>query len=281
MLKRSRRRVVIAVLVLALLAIFGWCLSLPVSTGPAAGVAFDPPPGKPLTTQPVHTSSLRIATFNIDSGRGTDGVVDLERTARSLQHIDFIGMNEVRGGDAIGGVPIQPRELAARLNMPYLFAPAEHRFGSDTFGNAVFTNLPVKHWQRIVLPSAPFKAMRNYVLTDVDWHGTTIHFLTTHTDWKSGGVEQRQTVIDMFHNLPEPAVLMGDLNAPQHDPQIVRLLATKGVEEAINAILGPEPGRVDWIFLRGFTTVDAGRVDIGASDHPAYWAQVKLRQENR
>jgi hypothetical protein len=59
------------------------------------------------------------------------------------------------------------------------------------------------------------------------------------------------------------------------------LLATRGVEEAVNLILGPEPGRVDWIFLRGLTTVDAGRVDIGASDHPAYWAQVRLRSEIR
>ncbi|HSV13628.1 MAG TPA: endonuclease/exonuclease/phosphatase family protein [Tepidisphaeraceae bacterium] len=276
MLKRPRRLALLVLIPLIVIAAVAWWVTLPVSTGPAEGSSF---PGI-AATQPVVPSTLRIATFNIDGGRGTDGVVDLERTARSLQRIDFVGLNEVHN-DLFGSQQNQAASLAAPLHTPGLFVPSERRLGRETFGNAVFTRLPVKHWQRIVLPSGPFKAPRNYLLTDVDWHGVTVHFLTTHTDWKSGGAEQRQIVADAFLNLPEPAVLMGDLNAPQHDPLIERLLASKGVEEAIDAILGPEPGRVDWIFLRGLTALDAGRVDIGASDHPAYWAQVRLRSEIR
>jgi endonuclease/exonuclease/phosphatase family metal-dependent hydrolase len=256
-----------------ILAIVGWCVWLPTSAGPAEGSSFDGPTPKSSAAN----NSLRLATFNIDSGRGTDDVVDLKRTAASLQHIDFIGLNEVRGGDIIGGQPIQTMQIAEFLGLQYLFAPAERRFSGDGFGNAVLTNLPVERWQRVVLPSRRFKALRNYVLTDAGWSGRTVHFLTTHTDWKPGGYEQREQVIKTFLALPEPAVLMGDLNAPQHDPQIERLLTTPNVEEAIDTVLGPEPGRVDWIFVRGFKTLDAGRVDIGASDHPAYWAQVQLK----
>lgn len=274
--RRSRRRILLFVaLAIAVIATAIWWFSIPVSAGPAEGSAFI----GAATTRPS-ARTLRIGTFNIDSGRGTDGVVNLGRTAASLQRLDFIALNEVRAQDVFGGGPAQATELAERLKLPYLFAPAERRFGREHFGNALFTHLPVTHWKRVVLPSLRFKACRNYVLTDVDWNGSAIHFLTTHTDWKKGGAEQLRIVIDEFLHLPEPAVLMGDLNAPLSDPQIKQLLARPGVEEAIATVFSgiPAPGRVDWIFLRGLQTIDAGIVEnTGASDHPAYWAEVKLQ----
>jgi endonuclease/exonuclease/phosphatase family metal-dependent hydrolase len=241
------------------------------STGPAQGTEFS----GFASTQPSGPF-LRIGTFNIDGGQGTDGRVDLDRTASCMQQLNFIGMNEVHG--FVFGTPQnQAFPLSQALHMPYLYVPAEKQWGRGTFGNAVFSDLPIKSWQRVELPSEPFRAKRNYLLTDADWHGKDIYFLTTHTDWKSGGAEQLRIVRDTFLKLPEPAVLMGDLNTPASDPLIAELEKTPGVEEAIGKILDQIPGRVDWIFLRGLTTLDAGQVDLKASDHPAYWAQVKLR----
>jgi endonuclease/exonuclease/phosphatase family metal-dependent hydrolase len=161
--------------------------------------------------------------------------------------------------------------------MPCLYVPAERQWGRETFGNAVFSDLPITQWQRVALPSEPFRAKRNYLLTDAVWNGKPIHFVTTHTDWKSGGEEQFSIVRDVFLHLPEPAILMGDLNTPQSNPLISDLQKTPGVEEAVGQVLDKIPGRVDWIFLRGLKTVDAGEVDLKASDHPAYWAQVRLK----
>jgi endonuclease/exonuclease/phosphatase family metal-dependent hydrolase len=257
---------------LVVAAAAGWWLSLPTSAGSAEGSAFV---GTAAASAPAGRT-LRIGTFNIDGGRGSDGLLDLNRTARSLQRLDFIGLNEVHA-DFFHPPHTQAEELAEKFRLPYLFAPAEQRLGRATFGNAVFTDLPVTRWQRISIPRFRHETPRNYVLTDVTFNGRAVHFLTTHVDWKPGGDEQRELILKIFLALPEPALLMGDLNAPQHDAQIERLLATPGVEEAITTILGPEPGRVDWIFLRGIKTLDAGRVDIGASDHPAYWAQVQLK----
>ena len=243
----------------------------PVTTGPAEGWAFI---GQP-PTQPSGPY-LRIATFNIDGGQGLDGKVDLERTARCMQNIDFAAMNEVHGCKW-GEPQNQAISLARLLHMPYLYVPSERQWGHETFGNAVFSNLKILHWERKVLPSRPFKALRNYLLTDADWHGHTLHIITTHSDWKAGGVEQFEIVRDLFLRLPSPVILMGDLNTPASSPLISELAKSRGVEEAIGKILDPIPGRVDWIFLRGLTTVDAGQVDIKASDHPAYWASVKIR----
>jgi len=243
------------------------------STGPAEGVSFSG-----LSTTQPSSHGLRIGAFNIDGGHGTDDILDLDRTARCLPQLDFIGLEEVHG-QLFGEPRNQAKALAAKLRLAYLWAPAERRWWHESFGNADFTDLPVKQWHRIVLPSAPFHALRNYVLTDVDWHGTTVRFVTTHVDFKNGGDEQLQMVSDVFLNLPEPAVFMGDLNHTIRHRLIKNLLDHPGVQEAISSFLGPTPpGRVDWIFVRGLKTVDAGIVDIGASDHPAYWAEVTLRE---
>ncbi len=258
---------------LLLLLVFSavlWSAGHHVSTGPAQGSALNGPPA----TAPVGRY-LRLGTFNIDGGQGLDEKINLDRTASCLQKLDFIGLNEVHG--FFSGNPInQAQAIAGKLHLPYLYVPAERQWWHDSFGNAIFTDLPVQHWQRFVLPNKPFAANRNYLLTDVTWGGTPLHFITTHTDWKEGGSEQFEIVTQAFLHLPAPAVLMGDLNTPNSDPKIQKLLATPGVEESINAIFGPQPGRVDWIFLRGLKTIDAGIVDIKASDHPAYWAQVAL-----
>ena len=260
----------------ALLAVAGVVYAFgdhPVPTGPAEGSTFEGVPA----TRPSGSRYLMLGTFNIDSGQGLDGKTDLARTASCMQKLDFIGMNEVHG--FLWGQPKnQAIELSQYLELPYLYVPVEKRWGQETFGNAVFSNLPITHWQRIVLPSKPGMSLRNYLLTDATWHGKTLHILTTHTDWKEGGTEQFQIVRDVFLKLPEPAILMGDLNSPASSPLIQQLKQTPGVEEAIDQILEKIPGRVDWIFLRGLRTHDAGQVDAKASDHPAYWASVELKK---
>ncbi len=274
-LKISPRRLLIAALFLLIFSAIAWFILLPTSAGPAEGTNLL----GSLTAHPA-SPSLRIATFNIDGGVGADSRLDLDRTSRCLQRIDFIALNEVHG-NLFGQPHNQAEDLAEIWHLPYLYVPAERRLGHDTFGNAIFTDLPVEHWSRVVLPSRLLKARRNYLLTDVRWHDKTLHIITTHTDWKTGGEEQLQIVSDLFQSLPEPAILMGDLNSTSaHSLQIQQLLSNPHVEEAIISFLGPQPpGRVDWIFLRGLTATDAGVVDISASDHPAYWAQVELKKD--
>ena len=270
-MKISRRKFLIAGL-LSVAPLTVLALGYPThSTGPASGDQYVGTSGyKPMS------GDLRLGTFNIDGGHGTDDRLDLARTASCLQRLDFIGMEEVHGF-----LSTQPEnqaiELSHLLKLPYLWAPAERQWWHDSFGNADFTLLPVTHWQRVVLPSEWNRARRNYVLTDVTWNGRPLHVITTHTDWKTGGAEQLRIVIDTFLHQPTPAVLMGDLNTPARDPQIQSLLKTPGVEEAIETILElKKSGRVDYIFLRGLHAVDAGEVDLGASDHPAYWAAARL-----
>lgn len=240
-------------------------------TGPASGESFTGTVGYPRLSK-----DLRLGTFNIDGGHGTDGKLDLARTARCMQRLDFVGMEEVHGF-LFTHDPNEAVTLSHLLKLKYLWAPSERQWWHYSFGNADFTDLPVITWSRIPLPSHWNRALRNYVLTVVRWNGLPVHIITTHTDWKTGGTEQLRLVINQFMQQPQPAVLMGDLNTPEHDPQIQKLMHTPGVVEAVQKILGPTyPGRVDYIFLRGLRAVDAGEVNIGASDHPAFWAAANL-----
>ncbi len=257
------------VLIVALIAVGGiaWA-GRARSTGPAVGGGLVGPPA----TAPAG-DDLMLGTFNIDGGQGTDEKVDLARTAKSLQHLDVIGMQEVHGDG--GSPPDQARPLGELLHLPHLFVPAERRWDHDSFGNAFFADLPVTRWQRVVLPTTAFHAKRNYLLADLTWHGRPLHVIATHVDFKGNGDDQLARVFRAFLEQPTPAVLLGDLNHPASSPQIKALIATPGVEESIGRVIEPVPGRVDWIFVRGLHTVDAGKVDLGASDHPAYWAHVR------
>ena len=87
--------------------------------------------------------------------------------------------------------------------------------------------------------------------------------------------QQLREVIDLYLALPEPAILLGDLNSEAADPEIRRLLAAPGVIDAVGQKLGSgAPPRIDWIFVRGLRVLDAGLRDDGASDHPLAWAEV-------
>jgi endonuclease/exonuclease/phosphatase family metal-dependent hydrolase len=270
---KPRSKIIAGVLMIVIVAITIALVGQVHSTGPAEGTSF-------IGTSATQPSGpyLRIGTFNIDGGQGLDEKTDLKRTASCMQKLNFIGMNEVHGF-MFFNPPNQAIILGQFLNLPYLYVPSERRWGHDSFGNAAFSDLKILHWQRVVLPSEPFHARRNYLLTDAQWNGKTVHFVTTHTDWKTGGEAQFKIVRDVFLNLPTPAVLMGDLNTTIKNPNglIPDLEKRPGVEEAVSKIIESPPGRLDWIFLRGLTTVDAGEVDLKASDHPAYWAAVKLK----
>src|SRR4051794_30424056 len=79
------------------------------------------------TTQPVpvapttRPARLRLATFNIHSGVGSDGRFDLRRTADVLRDRDLICLNEVRGAGPWWDN--QARTLAQMLDRTEFFAP--------------------------------------------------------------------------------------------------------------------------------------------------------------
>jgi endonuclease/exonuclease/phosphatase family metal-dependent hydrolase len=217
-----------------------------------------------------------VARFNIHSCRDADGNFDPERTAEALRGFDLIGLNEVRGGWQWQR-PDQAQLLGRRLDLPWLFAPTEWRWWRDDFGNGLLCRYEVARWQRQPLTGTRHKGHRNRLLAEVRHHQATIHVIVTHLDRVQDRAAQLKEVTDEFLALPEPALLMGDLNTPRADPCLARVLTTPGVCDLVGESIARDSSRrIDWILARGLRSLRGGLIDTGASDHPLVWAEVEV-----
>ena len=187
-----------------------------------------------------------------------------------------MGLNEVRGG-WLWRRGNQAQLLGEKLEMPFLFAPTERRWGAEHFGNGMLCSLPVKNWLRIPLPGLDKKRLRNMLLACVEFGGRDVHVLITHVDNFGDRQSQLRTVIALFLALDEPAILMGDLNTQADDEQLQNLLATEGVRDVAADLVWPNGcGKIDWIITRGFKTFGAEVRETDASDHPVLSAELQV-----
>ena len=256
-----------------------WAVSRRVTVIPVSGRGFQTDTAVSLV--PKH--KLRIGTFNIHRCKGDDGLSDLPRVAKLLQGLDVVGLNEVAGNN-LWRRESQAEMLGKQLNLSWLFSPVQTRLLDGDFGNGALTNLPVRSWQKINLPyNGNHNSARAALLIILETGERPIHLLVAHLDHRDKqtpgreGHKQLDTVMSLFLSLAEPAILMGDFNAYADDPLIKELQATPGVVDAIAAsATDDQPGRVDWIFLRGMRCLDAKVMPNEASDHPIVWADVEI-----
>jgi endonuclease/exonuclease/phosphatase family metal-dependent hydrolase len=219
--------------------------------------------------------TIRVGSFNIHGGRGADGRLDLERTAGLLRGLDLVCLNEVRG-PGVDRSPDQAQTLGEMLGLSHLFAPTEIRWWQPSLGNGLLAAMPSTAWQTVPLPGTQGKGYRNYVLAEFAAAGPSVHILATHIDRRADRESQLAIVFDVFLGLPEPALLVGDLNSTVADPQIAWLLTQPGVLDCVGGALSQDPpDRVDWILGRGIRVIDAGMHATDASDHPCVWAEVE------
>jgi len=272
---RSRRshwrhlRWLIPLLLAAAVGLWGY---IPSPTGPAAGTVLYGN-GIRSTTRPT----LRVATFNIHSGKNVAGQFNLEKTAAVLKGFDLIALNEVRGKAILQDVD-QAQVLGEKLSMQWLFAPTENRWWHESFGNGVLSAVSVLDWRRVPLTGSFGRGKRNVIVLRVMLQGKVVNVLITHIDRGSDHKKQLQAVLQEFVNVAEPAVLMGDLNGEANDPSVTPILKAPGVKDAVGSVLGANvpADRIDWIFTKGLKTIGAGVEKNDASDHPMVWAELKL-----
>jgi endonuclease/exonuclease/phosphatase family metal-dependent hydrolase len=275
---RWHRPALLLSVLIALTWLYGY-LRFPTGSDSGVGVSGTLPTTRPAATPGV----FRVATFNMHSGVGEDDVFNLDRTTSSVRDTDICGLNEV-DGSYFGPPTNQAQELADRTGHAWLFAPTQRRYWREDFGNGFLTRLPVQNWVRIPLPTAPKRSgWRNMVILRVDFGGTLVPVIVTHIDRESDHDNQVRMVARLFDSLQSPALLLADLNASQHNPEVSALLALPGVHDCLadGGLNIDAEGRIDWIIARGFHTLRSGQIQgtaIGerASDHPLYWADVRI-----
>lgn len=172
-------------------------------------------------------SRLRAVTWNLHHGVGTDGRLDLGRTARVLRGLDpdLAGLQEVdRGFDARSQRRDQAGELADALGLHLLWAPAIRRRGQGSggtdgeYGVALLTRAPAD-----LVDVVPMELPGHEPRVVLQARVGALTVLVTHLDFGSRSVRRRQA--ERVAGLPVtgPAVLLADLNARPQAPELAPL----------------------------------------------------------
>jgi endonuclease/exonuclease/phosphatase family metal-dependent hydrolase len=180
---------------------------------------------------------VRVATYNIHHGVGLDGRLDLDRIARVLdrERPDLVGLQEVdRHFAPRSGHADQGQWLADRLGMAVVFGanmdldPPEPGRPRRGYGSAVLSRYPVEAPAHRLLVRAAGTEQRGVVSVRVSVSGRPVAFCTTHLEHKSRGVRRRQVgeILEQLADGPASAVVVGDLNAAAHSPEVRALLGT-------------------------------------------------------
>lgn len=230
--------------------------------------------GTPRLSRRLTDDIVTVASFNIHSGKGTDGQTDLQRIQDLIAGCDVAALYEVRNSLFEDN---QAAQLSHKVYREAWFAATERHWYHEHFGNAVLSRVAVSEVQRLPLPGTRGKAFRNAVLAYVPWRERTLKILAVHIDREQDRERQLRLVTQLFLALEAPAILMGDLNTAIDDPLLQAVLHKPGVTSPLHDAKGDAVpmGNIDWVFAKGLVTIDADLFVTEASDHPAL--RVKLR----
>ena len=229
---------------------------------------------------------MRVVSYNIHHGVGTDGRVDLERTAATLAATgaDIVGLQEVdrhfgvRSGfvDQAGWLGA-PRGRPGGAGPPLARAPPAAAGPRRQYGNAVLAVPEILGWRNILLPRPPATEQRGLLEALVLLDGVPVRFLVTHLQNRSQSarVAQADAIRAVVDGLPAPVVLTGDLNARAGSREVRRLTA---VLDDAWAVAGRGRGgtfpatsprtRIDYVLMSpDLRATAAVVVDSRASDH--------------
>lgn len=251
---------------------------------------------------------LRVASYNIAAGAGTDRVFDPERTAQALRALDadVIGLQEV---DVHWGARSEWRdlatELARALDMHAYFAPVysldplEEGDPRREFGVAVLsrhrivsaenheiTRLSTQTPNPVPAPAPGFGEVV------VRAHGVPVHVYVTHLDYRGDPSVRQAQVADTRRIMAEDCdrhgrcprrILVGDLNATPDAPELAPLWQdlTDAAPPA-GAMTYPAQApvkRIDYVTVSDGVLVRGATVaDTLASDHRPIAADLLVRR---
>lgn len=269
-----------------------------------AGAYADPPAG-------AASVPLRVVSYNIHAGAGTDNVFDLDRQAALLRSLDadVIGLQEVDvHWGARSGWRDLATELGERLGMRVFFAPI---YSLDPLS----PDAPRREYGVAVLSRYPILAAENHDITRLSTQeanpapapapgfpevrirvrGVPVHVYTTHLDYRADPSVRAAQVADTLRILDEDCdahgrcprqILTGDFNAVRSAPELAPLWerltdasAAAGADAPTYPALNPRT-RIDYV------TASPGSVDVKgvtvpetlASDHRPVVADLSLRR---
>lgn len=155
-------------------------------------------------------AALRVASYNIHAGVGTDGRFNPHRLIEVLLQLDadIIGLQEVVSVGTDGFALLD--ELAQECSMQAVAGPTMMR-GDALYGNALLSRLPLTSVARLDLSVAGYEPRGALAVTIAGKAAAT--FVVTHLGLKrSERTIQLTKLLAWMSAMSTPIVLLGDLN---------------------------------------------------------------------
>jgi endonuclease/exonuclease/phosphatase family metal-dependent hydrolase len=227
------------------------------------------------------TPTLRVLTYNVHHGEGTDGKLDLERIAKVITATkpDLVALQEIdQKAKRTGGVD-QAATLGKLTGLHVEFGKAID-FQGGAYGLAVLSRFPLKSPRVHPLPGKKGQEARIVFETQIEPGAgrPPVRFLNTHFQHDDAATRAGQAakVNELFAKADGPVILAGDLNAtPESEPMTAlskQWTPATPFDRGLKTIPADVPrSQIDYVLFRpagGFKAADAKVLEEKvASDH--------------
>lgn len=233
--------------------------------------------------------TLRVLTYNIHHGEGTDGKLDLPRIAGvvTAARADVVLLQEVDNNTTRTKKVDQAAELAKLTGLRGEFGKAIDLQGGG-YGLAILSRFPLAAVKTVPLPGKAGQEARVVMRATVTPAGRPpLTVLTTHLQHDDGPTREMQVakINELFAPAAGPHVLGGDLNATPASPPIRALeqhwsFATPPGGKGLLTIPADVPRQqIDYVLFRpaGAVRVVGAKVidEPVASDHRPVLAELE------
>lgn len=222
--------------------------------------------------------TLRVLSYNVHHGEGTDGKADLRRLAKLIRDADpdLVALQEVdHKAKRTGGVD-QTAELARLTGLYGTFGKAIDFQGGE-YGQAILSRFPLGATTIHKLPGDPKAEQRIAFELRVMVRDRELSFVSTHLDHQNAKVRQQQAakLNEVLTSSEVPRILVGDLNATPDSAVLEALRQKWTVATADKKLVTFPAGRptrqIDYVLYRPaerFRVVEARVIDEAViSDH--------------
>lgn len=183
-----------------------------------------------LNAAAVGATPLRVLSWNIQFGKGTDGVTNYDRIATWLAHMnpDLIALCEMPPDQ----IPTLVTLLTQKTGHPWF-----SHFVPKAVGIAE-GNLVLSKFNFSSVSSRFLSYTRSVAQVTVNVGGRNVNFFATHLDHTSSSLRltQAQELVNWTSGFASPRIVSGDMNAGNDTPEVLHLLASyrDGWVDALN-----------------------------------------------
>lgn len=199
--------------------------------------------------------TLRLLSYNLHHGEGTDGKVDLPRIADYIkaQTPDVVFLQEIDRNCTRSGKVEQAAELGRLTGLTPVFAKFMNFQGGE-YGQAILTKFPVQHSRTVELPAGSEPRSSAVATVKAPWGPLTVanvHFYETEAQRLS----QAQALVAALDHGKTEAILMGDFNSEPGDKVISWLSSLYTFPDKLGELKATWPSdnpkeNIDHIFYR-------------------------------